>query len=160
MTAVHQGPAIRVGVGAVVLAAHDGARPDVLLVRRGRPPKLGEWSLPGGHLELGERPEDAAQREIREETAIDASPLELIDAVTLIEHAADGRVARHYVLLDYLAMAEKTQPVAGDDAAEAAWFSQADALSMVGWSETRRILALAFERHRQSHSTSPAVSDA
>ena len=141
-------PPIRVGVGAVVLADDGSDAPDVLLVQRGRPPRAGEWSLPGGHLESGERPEAAACREIREETGLAARVLLLIDVVTLLDHDADGRLGRHYVLIDYLALAPRAEPVAADDAAAAQWFAQDEAVSRVTWDETRRILARAFAMHR------------
>ena len=87
------------GVGAVVL---DTER-RVLLVRRGQPPLLGEWSLPGGALELGERLEDGIRREVREETGLDVEPEEIVAVFDHISHADDdpARVRFHYVLVDY-----------------------------------------------------------
>ncbi len=109
---------------------------EVLLIRRGTPPRLGEWSLPGGRIEPGEKAIDAARRELREETGVEARIVGLIDVV-------DGvflEIDRHYVLIDYAAVWVGGEPVAGDDAAEAA-FVPLDAVdAMVGWSETRRII--------------------
>jgi ADP-ribose pyrophosphatase YjhB (NUDIX family) len=87
------------GVGAVVLDAERR----VLLVRRGQPPLLGEWSLPGGALELGERLEDGIRREVREETGLDVEPEEIVAVFDHISHAEDDpeRVRFHYVLVDY-----------------------------------------------------------
>ena len=114
----------------------------VLLIRRGTPPRLGEWSLPGGRIEPGERAIQAALRELREETGVEAEMLGLIDVVDGLfpEHG------RHYVLIDYAARWLSGEPRAGDDAAEAAFFSFEEALRQVDWDETRRILALARER--------------
>lgn len=109
---------------------------EVLLIRRGTPPRAGEWSLPGGRLEPGERLADAALRELREETAIEAELIGLVDVV-------DGlfpETGRHYVLIDYAARWVSGEPIAGDDAAEAGFFPFETALAMVDWSETRRII--------------------
>jgi 8-oxo-dGTP diphosphatase len=109
---------------------------DVLLIRRGRPPRQGEWSLPGGRIEPGERAVEAALRELREETGVEARLEGLIDVV-------DGVFPErglHYVLIDYLAIWTDGEPVAGDDAAEAVFVPFAEALARVAWDETRRIL--------------------
>ncbi len=109
---------------------------EVLLIRRGQPPRLGEWSLPGGRIEPGERAADAALRELGEETGVQADLVGLIDVV-------DGLfpdVGRHYVLIDYLALWRSGQPVAGDDAAEAAFHPIEAIDGLVGWEETRRII--------------------
>ena len=114
---------------------------DVLLIRRGTPPRLGEWSLPGGRIEPGERAIDAALRELREETGVEAEIMGLVDVV-------DGlftEMGRHYVLIDYVAFWTGGDPVAGDDAAEAGFFGLEVACQMVGWVETRRIIRQAVE---------------
>jgi 8-oxo-dGTP diphosphatase len=115
---------------------------EVLLIRRGTPPRLGEWSLPGGRIEPGERAIDAALRELREETGVEAEMLGLIDVVDGLfpEHG------RHYVLIDYAARWIAGEPQAGDDAAQAAFFAFEEAVRRVDWDETRRILLLARER--------------
>ncbi|WP_298161688.1 NUDIX hydrolase [Brevundimonas sp.] len=112
---------------------------EVLLIRRGTPPRLGEWSLPGGRIEPGERAVDAALRELREETGVHARILGLIDVVDGIFPEA----GRHYVLIDYAAEWTGGEPVAGDDAAEAVFLSIEAALAAVGWAETRRVIARA-----------------
>ena len=111
----------------------------VLLVRRGRPPRMGEWSLPGGRIEPGERAIDAALRELREETGVEAEITGLIDVV-------DGlfpESGRHYVLIDYAARWLSGEPVAGDDAAEARFVPLDDIDALVAWSETRRVIRMA-----------------
>ena len=108
----------------------------VLLIRRGTPPRQGEWSLPGGRIEPGERLAEAALRELREETGVEAELIGLIDVV-------DGlfpEAGRHYVLIDYAALWTGGEPVGGDDAAEAAFMPFEEALCRVDWSETRRII--------------------
>ena len=112
---------------------------DVLLIRRGTPPRLGEWSLPGGRIEPGERAVDAALRELREETGAEAEITGLIDVV-------DGlfpEAGRHYVLIDYAARWVSGEPVAGDDALEARFVALDEIESLIEWSETRRIIRLA-----------------
>ncbi len=109
---------------------------EVLLIRRGTPPMKGEWSLPGGRIEPGERAVDAALRELCEETGVEAEMEGLIDVV-------DGlfpEAGKHYVLIDYLAEWRSGEPVAGDDAAEARFHpvGELDRLSL--WSETARII--------------------
>ncbi len=111
----------------------------VLLIRRGTPPRLGEWSLPGGRIEPGERAVDAALRELREETGAEAEITGLIDVV-------DGlfpEAGRHYVLIDYAARWVSGEPVAGDDALEARFVALDEIESLIEWSETRRIIRLA-----------------
>jgi ADP-ribose pyrophosphatase YjhB (NUDIX family) len=105
-----------VGVGAVVV---DGAR--VLLVRRGRPPALGRWSLPGGLVEVGEPLEAAVRREVAEECGLAVEIHGLVGVVDRIVRDADGRVRYHYVLLDYLARPTAGHVRAGSDAAAVQW---------------------------------------
>lgn len=115
---------------------------EVLLIRRGTPPRLGEWSLPGGRIEPGERAMDAALRELWEETGVGAEITGLIDVV-------DGlfpEAGRHYVLIDYAARWLSGEPVAGDDAVEARFVSFEAAEALIDWPETRRIIALAVSR--------------
>lgn len=114
---------------------------EVLLIRRGRPPRQGEWSLPGGRIEPGERAVDAALRELDEETGVRARITGLIDVVDGLFPDA----GRHYVLIDYLAEWTSGEPVAGDDAADAAFMPLSEALDRVAWDETRRILRRAAE---------------
>lgn len=111
----------------------------VLLIRRGTPPRQGEWSLPGGRIEPGERAVDAALRELREETGVEAEIAGLIDVVDGIFPDSD----RHYVLIDYAARWMSGEPVAGDDAVEARFVALDQVEALVNWSETRRIIALA-----------------
>jgi 8-oxo-dGTP diphosphatase len=115
----------------------------VLLIRRGTPPRQGEWSLPGGRIEPGERAVDAALRELREETGVKAEITGLIDVV-------DGlfpEAGRHYVLIDYAARWLSGEPVAGDDAAEARFVALDEVETLIDWSETRRIIRMAAAAH-------------
>jgi 8-oxo-dGTP diphosphatase len=130
-----------VGVGAVVV--HGGR---VLLVRRANPPRAGEWSLPGGLQHLGETIAEAASREVREEAGVGIRVLGLVDVVDLIEYDDAGTgVLYHFTLVDLLATWLHGELVAGEDAAEAAWFDLDHLASMEIWSETVRIIHMAHK---------------
>lgn len=111
----------RVGVGTVVL---DGDR--VLLVKRGRPPALGKWSVPGGLVDLGETTAEAARREVREECGIGVRLVGIAGVVDRVIRDDSGRVRYHYVLVDYAAHPEGGALQAGDDAAEVRWVPVAE----------------------------------
>ena len=114
---------------------------EVLLIRRGKTPLAGAWSLPGGRMEWGETLEAAALRELREETGVEAELLGLVDVVDGLFGAET-----HYVLIDYAARWLSGEPQAGDDAAAVA-FHPVDQLETLGlWSETVRVIGLAVER--------------
>ncbi|WP_395645479.1 NUDIX hydrolase [Terricaulis sp.] len=123
---------------------------DVLLVRRGKPPLADRWSIPGGRIEWGERAADAALRELREETACSAEIVGLIDVVDAVmtrSGAESGPTAPspwgHYVLIDYAARWTGGEPIAGDDAAEARFFSPAEVEGLGLWDETLRVILTA-----------------
>jgi ADP-ribose pyrophosphatase YjhB (NUDIX family) len=99
-----------VGVGGVVV--QDGR---VLLIRRGKEPLKGRWSVPGGTVELGESLEDAVVRELREETGLEVRPVCLITAFDRIERR-DGELLYHYVIVDFLCDRLAGTPCAGSDA--------------------------------------------
>ena len=137
-----------VGVGVVVLKDDH-----VLLIRRGKPPRNGQWSIPGGKQKLGETWRAAAHREVREETGIEIELIGLIDVVDAIVRDGDdmtpGRrrvsdpsrpVAYHYTLVDAAALWQAGEPVAGSDAAHAEWIplDRLDAYPL--WDETVRII--------------------
>jgi 8-oxo-dGTP diphosphatase len=116
---------------------------EVLLIRRGRPPRQGEWSLPGGRLEWGETTAGAALRELREETGVEAELAGLIDVVDGFFPAEGADQARHYVLIDFAARWVSGEPLAGDDAAEAVFHPLAKLDELVAWDETRRVILMA-----------------
>ena len=110
---------------------------DVLLIKRGAPPRAGEWSLPGGRIEFGQRAADAALRELREETGCEGEITGLIEVV-------DGLMEdRHYVLIDYAVRWLSGEPRAGDDAVHAAFVPSHDIPKLGMWSETVRIIEAA-----------------
>lgn len=129
-----------VGVGVVVW---HGER--VLLVQRGRPPRVGQWSLPGGAQELGETVAAAACREVFEETGLAIEVGEVLATVDMIERDGD-RVRYHYTLIDFSAEAAGPELRPGGDAADARWFTVEEAAALGLWSETVRIIELARAR--------------
>jgi ADP-ribose pyrophosphatase YjhB (NUDIX family) len=112
-----------VGVGAIVL---DGSR--VVLVKRGHEPLQGEWSLPGGAVELGETLEAALAREVLEETGLRVRVREPVEIFERIQPAGDGRIRFHYVVIDYLCTLEGGRLQPGSDAEEVRW-AEVDNLS-------------------------------
>jgi 8-oxo-dGTP diphosphatase len=119
----------------------------VLLIKRGTPPRLGQWSLPGGRIEWGEAVDVAALRELKEETGVEAELTGLLDVVDGVFTSREtGETTRHYVMIDYAARWTGGEPVAGDDAADARFFTRDEAMAAVEWDETRRIIDQAFDR--------------
>ena len=109
-----------VGVGAVVV---DQGR--VLLVRRGREPLKGQWSLPGGMLELGESLEAGVIREIREETGLTVEPLQLVELLDRI-HRDGERIRFHYIIADYLCRVVRGELKAASDADSVRWVERSE----------------------------------
>jgi ADP-ribose pyrophosphatase YjhB (NUDIX family) len=110
-----------VGVGAVIV--HEGR---VLLVKRGNPPLLGEWSLPGGVVELGETLRAAAQREAYEETGLIVKAGEVLEVLDRIIPGKDGAPQYHYVLIDFLCTVQGGELRAGGDAADVRWAGESE----------------------------------
>jgi len=131
----------RVGVGVVVV---DGDR--VLLLRRGRPPAQGKWSLPGGLVDLGEPAEAAARREVAEECGLDVRLHGLVGFVDRIVRDPDERVRYHYLLLDFLATPVAGEARAGSDVDAVRWVAVEHVAGLDGTagleSMIRRALAL------------------
>ena len=105
-----------VAVGAIVVSDSR-----ILLVRRGRPPSEGLWAIPGGRVEVGETLQEAAEREIMEETGLTIRARDPIHIFDVILRDEDGRVRFHYVIVDLLADYISGTLNPGDDACEARW---------------------------------------
>lgn len=141
-----------VGIGAIVFRNEE-----VLLIRRGKPPREGQWSLPGGIQQLGETVFEAARREVREEAGLEIEVIDVVAVVDAITRDDGGRVKYHYTLVDLLAEWRSGEAVAGDDAAEVAW-AACDRLAEFGlWSETARVVHLAAERRGRGTPRSTAM---
>jgi 8-oxo-dGTP diphosphatase len=109
----------------------------------------GQWSLPGGLQELGERTDQAAVREVMEETGIAIAVDALIDVIDVIQHDDEGRVRVHYTLLDYLARPVGGRLRAGSDADDAAWVPLGRIPELQLWDETRRVIEAAAALRRR-----------
>ncbi|MBN2324194.1 MAG: NUDIX hydrolase [Spirochaetes bacterium] len=105
-----------VGVGALVLKGDE-----VLLVKRGRPPLEGAWSLPGGRCREDEKLKAAAFREIKEECGIDIEVADLLKLFEYIERDVEGRVKYHYVVFDFKAYYKGGRLEHSSDASDARW---------------------------------------
>ena len=132
-----------VGVGVVIV---DGGR--VLLVRRGRAPLLGQWSLPGGVVELGETLRQAAEREAREETGLVVKAQDVLEVLDRIIPGENGRTQYHYVLVDFLCERTGGELRAGGDAAEVAW-AREDELAKYGLEEPALRVAKKGFNHKE-----------
>ena len=134
-----------VGVGVVVWRGDN-----VLLIQRGKPPRIGAWSLPGGAQELGETVRETAVREVREETGVEIDVTHLIDVVDTITRDKDGRVRLQYTLVDFAAEWRLGETIAGSDARGAQWIHPDDLGPLNLWKETLRIIELSRARRRET----------
>ena len=134
-----------VGVGAVIVQDQRA-----LLIRRGQPPLLGEWSLPGGVLECGETLRDAVIREAREETGLTVEVAEMLGVYERVIRGDDGRVRYHYVLIDFLCHPHGGEPKAGSDAAEVGWFRREDLPPLKLANDTNDVVLKGLARAKES----------
>jgi len=133
-----------VGVGSVII--QDGR---VLLVKRAHPPIQGQWSIPGGVLEVGEMVRDAAIREAREETGLAVEPGELLGVYDRILRDPDHRVQYHYVLIDFLCRHVAGELRAASDASEVRWFTPEELPPLNLAPDTQDVIQKGFARTRQ-----------
>jgi 8-oxo-dGTP diphosphatase len=133
-----------VGVGGVVIS---GGR--TLLVRRGRAPLEGQWSIPGGMLEVGETLPEGVRRELLEETGLEVRVGELIEVFERITPDSNGTTQYHFVVLDYVCEAVRGEARAGSDVVDVAWATPAE-LPKYSISKTAtRVIMKAFEMAKE-----------
>lgn len=131
------------GVGGVVIA---GGR--ALLIRRGHPPLAGEWSIPGGTLELGETIADGVRRELEEETGVQVRVLDLIEVFERIFPDGSGRPQYHFVIVDHLCEMLGGEARAGGDVVDIAWAAEGDLAKFSLTPTATRVLRKAFAMSR------------
>ena len=131
------------GVGAVVV---DGNR--VLLVRRINEPLKGEWSLPGGVVELGETLEVAVAREVKEETGLEVEVGPIVDVLDRLRFDGDGRPRYHYVLVDFICRPKGGTLSSGSDADAARWANLMEVAEYGVAESTVSVITKAFDRIR------------
>jgi 8-oxo-dGTP diphosphatase len=129
-----------VSVGAVVV---NGDR--VLLIKRGQPPLQGQWSLPGGVVEIGETLREAVVREVREETGLEVEAGAVIEVLDRVQRADDGRVEYHYVIIDYRCLVRGGIMACASDAEAAEWVAAAEVSGYGVTPAVKRVVEKAFE---------------
>jgi 8-oxo-dGTP diphosphatase len=130
-----------VGVGAVIFQGNQ-----VLLIQRGHAPMQGEWSLPGGALEVGETLKEGIRREILEETGLHIEPVAVIEVFDRIARDQAGQVQYHYVLVDFLCRVAGGEATCGSDAADLRW-ATLDKLDGIA-AFTRDVIQKAWAMHK------------
>ncbi len=138
-----------VGLGVVIVGPKG-----VVLIKRGKPPRVGAWSLPGGAQKVGETVNQGLKREAEEETGLHINLIEIIDVVDSITRDDDGHVQFHYTLVDAVGVVTGGELAAGSDAADARWFSRTELPALRLWKETDRIIQRAFEIYEGSEGES------
>lgn len=130
-----------VGVGVIVWREER-----VLLIRRGRPPRMGQWSLPGGAQSVGETVFETAVREVLEETGLHVVPTEVVTVVDAMTLDDTGAVQFHYTIVEVAADSPDGEAVCADDALEARWVTVDEAAELTEWDETERVIRLSAAR--------------
>jgi len=130
-----------IGVGAIII---EGDK--VVLIKRGHAPLIGEWSIPGGVLEVGETMRQGVIREAREETSLLIEPMDLLGVYDRVLRDDRGQVLYHYVLIDFLCRIKGGSLQAAGDADQAQWFNQQELSALPLPQDTAEVIRLGFEK--------------
>lgn len=133
-----------VGVGALIFS-----RDRILMAQRGKEPRKGWWSLPGGALELGELLADGIRREVREETGLEVQPLGVLEIFERIMRDAGGKPEYHYVLIDYVCRVAGGDLRAGDDVSAVEWVRRRDLPKLQITEGTWNVIEKGFRERRK-----------
>ncbi len=126
------------GIGVIVFNSDA-----VLLIQRGKPPRMGEWTIPGGVIELGETIEAAARREVREECGIEIAPRGVVDAVDILARDDEQCAQYHYIIVELAAEYAGGELRAASDVLDARWVAPADLAQFQLKPDTLRVIAKA-----------------
>ncbi len=132
-----------IGVGAIII---DRGR--ALVVRRATEPLKGEWSIPGGVLELGETLRTGVVREAKEETGLDVLPIEVLDVYDRIVSDEQGKTRYHYVLIDYLCEVQGGEARAATDVSEVKWITREELETFPIADSAEEVIRKGFEKAR------------
>ena len=132
-----------VGLGAII--TFQGR---IALIKRGKPPLLGDWSIPGGMLELGETLRQGTEREALEETGLTVRATELLGVFERIVRDDRRKISYHYVLIDFLCQVVSGELCAGHDACDARWFTQEEAAALPLAEDTAAVIQLGFSKNQ------------
>jgi 8-oxo-dGTP diphosphatase len=134
-----------VGVGAVVVRGDKA-----LIIKRAHEPRKGEWSLPGGLLELGESLQDAARREIKEETSLDVVIGPVIETFDRVHRDDGGRIRYHFVIVDFVCWCDEGEAVPGSDADACAWVTAGEIDAYKVNAHAKAVIERGLRYHQQS----------
>jgi 8-oxo-dGTP diphosphatase len=130
-----------IGVGAIIVK--DGK---VVLVKRGKPPLAGQWSVPGGVLEVGETLREGIVREVLEETGLKVEPLDLLGVFDRLMKDEKGQVMYHYVLVDFLCQAVGGELQAASDVDDARWHTPEEVAALPLPKDTAEVVRMGVEK--------------
>lgn len=141
-------------VGAVIV--RDGK---ALIIKRAHEPRKGEWSLPGGLLELGESLQDAVRREIKEETNLDVEVGPVLETFDRVHRDGGGNIRYHFVIVDYVCWPRGGEAMPGSDADGVAWVtdSEIDGYKVNAHAAAVLRRGLAFSRRENLKTSGPQV---
>lgn len=129
------------GVGGIIIS-----QGKVLLIKRGKEPSYGKWSIPGGMVKLGETLHEAVRREVFEETGLEIEPLDFVEVFERVIRDKDNRIQYHYVLVDFFCRHISGEARAASDALETCWVPPEEIPKYIMTTGTADVIKKAFEK--------------